>query len=224
MIAPAYRVRPASCEPELQGLWQGQAWGAVPALELTWFHPASSAHRPRTQVKLLYSRQGLHALFRVEDRFVRCRHTRFQDAVYRDSCVELFLQPRAGKGYFNFEVNCGGALLATHIDNWRRSSAGFAGAAPLSPDEGGQVRIWSSLPGMTEPELAARIEWRLELRIAWAVLEARLGGLGPLAGQSWRANFYKCGDETSHPHWAAWSPVDALNFHLPRCFGVLKFV
>jgi hypothetical protein len=42
-------------------------------------------------------------------------------------------------------------------------------------------------------------------------------------GNLWRANFYKCGDDTSHPHWAAWSPVDELNFHLPRCFGRLGF-
>ena len=42
--------------------------------------------------------------------------------------------------------------------------------------------------------------------------------------QAWRGNLYKCGDRTSHPHWAAWSPVDELNFHLPRCFGTLRFV
>ena len=49
------------------------------------------------------------------------------------------------------------------------------------------------------------------------------GPLGTLAGRAWRANFYKCGDQTSHPHWAAWSPVDELNFHLPRCFGTIAF-
>jgi hypothetical protein len=54
------------------------------------------------------------------------------------------------------------------------------------------------------------------------VLERYVGPLAPLAGQVWRGNFYKCGDRTSHPHWAAWSPVDELNFHLPRCFGALR--
>jgi hypothetical protein len=48
--------------------------------------------------------------------------------------------------------------------------------------------------------------------------------LGPMSSQSWRDNFYKCGDQTSHPHWASWSPVDDLNFHLPRCFGTICFV
>jgi hypothetical protein len=30
-------------------------------------------------------------------------------------------------------------------------------------------------------------------------------------------------EENSHPHWAAWAPVDEFNFHLPRCFGELRF-
>jgi len=35
-----------------------------------------------------------------------------------------------------------------------------------------------------------------------------------------RGNFFKCGDETSHPHWASWSPIsEELNFHRPETFG-----
>jgi hypothetical protein len=49
------------------------------------------------------------------------------------------------------------------------------------------------------------------------------GPFSVAAGEVWRANFYKCGDETSQPHWAAWHPVEALNFHLPQCFGQLRF-
>jgi hypothetical protein len=47
--------------------------------------------------------------------------------------------------------------------------------------------------------------------------------LGKIGGQSWRGNFFKCAEEISHPHWASWSPVDELNFHLPRCFGTIHF-
>jgi hypothetical protein len=43
------------------------------------------------------------------------------------------------------------------------------------------------------------------------------------AGKSGAATFLKCAAEVSHPHWAAWSPTDELNFHLPRCFGELTF-
>ncbi|MCD6337129.1 MAG: hypothetical protein J7M01_02720, partial [Candidatus Marinimicrobia bacterium] len=37
-------------------------------------------------------------------------------------------------------------------------------------------------------------------------------------------NLYKCGDKTSHPHWASWSPIDKLNFHQPKHFGEFVFV
>jgi len=65
--------------------------------------------------------------------------------------------------------------------------------------------------------------WTLRFYIPFAVFENYVGPLGEVAGQSWRGNFFKCAEDCSHPHWAAWSPVDEFNFHLPRCFGTLRF-
>ena len=47
----------------------------------------------------------------------------------------------------------------------------------------------------------------------------------PGTGVSWRANFYKCADKTSHPHWLTWAEIDYPNpkFHLPDFFGRLDF-
>src|SRR5437763_15829891 len=115
MTAERYRVLKARRRPELQGRWEGPAWRDVPALHVSHFRPESSDHRPRTECKLLYDSEGLFGIYRVVDRYVRCVHTRFQDPVYRDSCVELFVQPKVEAGYFNFEFNCGGALLASYI-------------------------------------------------------------------------------------------------------------
>ena len=38
-----------------------------------------------------------------------------------------------------------------------------------------------------------------------------------------RANFYKCGDKTAHPHFLSWSPVstEKPDFHRPEFFGEL---
>jgi len=33
--------------------------------------------------------------------------------------------------------------------------------------------------------------------------EHYVGPLGPLTGQVWRGNFFKCAEDNSHPHWAA---------------------
>ncbi len=43
----------------------------------------------------------------------------------------------------------------------------------------------------------------------------------PLSGQTWAANFTKCADKTSHPHWLSW--VGVRTFHYPRDFNRLVF-
>ncbi len=218
-----YTVNVVTYPPELKGQWDSEAWSDIPYLEIAAFRPESSPHRPRTRVKLQYSREGIFGLFQVRDRFVRCLRTGFQVDVYRDSCVEFFVQPTPQSGYFNFEFNCGGASLMYYITDPERVPGGFRSFERLSAEEGRRVAIYTSLPPIVEPELVAETIWYLEFFIPFSLLRTHSGDWTVSPGAVWRANFYKCGDDTSHPHWAAWSPVDALNFHLPRCFGDIRF-
>jgi len=218
-----YSVHRAPIGPDIDDRWEDASWQPYPALSVAYFRPESSAHRPRTRVRLAWDAQNLYGIFKVEDRFIRCVHTRFQAPVYKDSCVEFFVQPRPDRGYFNFEFNCGGALLASYITDHQRTADGFAAYQPLAADEGGRITMLSSLPRRLDPEIAEARTWQLAFRLPLDVMARYTGPLQVAAGVAWRANFYKCGDETSHPHWAAWHPVDALNFHLPHCFGWLRF-
>ena len=218
-----YGVRLARTGPNIDDRWDDDSWQQSPALSVAHFRPESSNHRPRTLVKLVADPQHLYGIFKVEDRFIRCVHTAFQAPVCRDSCVEFFVQPRPDKGYFNFEFNCGGALLASYVTDPRRTPEGLAACEPLSPEDGNRIVVQSSLPPHVEPEIAEACTWQLAFRIPLEVMARYIGPLQAVKGDVWRANFYKCGDQTSHPHWAAWHPVDALNFHLPHCFGKLRF-
>lgn len=49
--------------------------------------------------------------------------------------------------------------------------------------------------------------------------------LASLHGQAGRANFYKCGDLLTDPHFTAWSNIRSPepNFHLPEFFGAIQF-
>jgi hypothetical protein len=216
-------VRAARPRPRPEEGWDHPAWAAAEPLEVASFRPEGSDHRPRTRARLAWDDEGLCGLFRVEDRHVRSVHTRFGDPVYEDSCVEVFLQPKPDSGYLNFEMNAGGALLASHVTDHRRTPDGFAAFTKLTEEFGRRVAVRSTLPGVIEPEIDGPVDWQLAFFIPTALLEEFVGPIGPLAGQEWRANLYKCADRSSHPHWAAWSPVDALNFHLPHCFGRLRF-
>jgi hypothetical protein len=142
---------------------------------------------------------------------------------YLDSCVEIFLQPRPDKGYFNFEFNCGGSLLCYYVVDPTRVTGGFRDYTPIPESDGQQITIYHSMPPKVEPEIDAPTEWCLEFFIPFSLFESKVGPVSPVSGRAWRANLYKCGDDTSHPHWAAWAAVDELNFHLPRCFGTIRF-
>ncbi len=221
-----YVIRKARAAPSLAGRWAEPAWRGVPALALRHFLAQSRSRHPRVQVKSVYDDRYLHLLFRVRDRWVRCVRTAYQAPVCRDSCVEFFVEPRPGRGYFNLEFNAGGALLLYYqepVAAPRGRPASFRRIRVPWP-LGRRVRIYHSLPRVVEPERAGPVVWSIEARVPWAIFEHYLGPLGLIPGQTWRANFYKCGDETSHPHWASWAPLGPeRNFHVPPYFAPIRF-
>ncbi|MCX7043964.1 MAG: carbohydrate-binding family 9-like protein [Candidatus Sumerlaeota bacterium] len=221
----SYLIRRAKQPPALEGQWDEAPWDQAPALDINHFHRMSSDHHPLTQAKALYNEKGIYVAFKVMDRYMRCVWTERMDPVWLDSCCEFFVRPKPGKGYFNFEINCGGALLASYVWDWRRDEAGkLAGSEPIEDTLASEVAIYHSMPSFVSPEIETPTEWRLEYFIPFSLFEVHVGALGEIAGKEWRANFYKCGDETSHPHWASWAPIgDALNFHVPDHFAPIVF-
>lgn len=220
-----YTIRQANVKPTLTAAdGSCRVWSEVDAVSVNKFLPESSGHRPQTQAQLQYDQEGLHGRFQVEDCFVRCVRTEYGSEVWKDSCVEFFVEPKPGRGYFNFEFNCGGAFLVNHIVDPTRTADGFKAFVRIPESVAGAVRVRASLPTVSEPEITEPITWTLEFSIPFTLLETYVGALGAVAGQRWRGNFYKCAEDNSHPHWAAWSPVDEFNFHRPNCFGELQFV
>ena len=199
-----------------------KAWSSLPAAEVNQFLPQSSRHRPLTIARLAHDGLNLCGRFEVEDQYVRSVRTGYGSEVWKDSCVEFFVEPKLGRGYFNFEFNCGGAFLVNHIVDPTRTPTGFKKFTRLPEAVAKQVRVRSSLPPVVEPEIIQATDWTLEFHIPFALLEEYVGALGEMTGQLWRGNFFKCAEENSHPHWAAWSPVSEFNFHLPQCFGTLR--
>ena len=204
--------------------WLHPAWVAAETLEVKCFRPESSSHRPQTLARMLHDERGLHGIFQVQDRFVRCVRTEYGSEVWKDACVEFFAEPRPGTGYFNFEFNCGGAFLCSHVTDPTRTATGLKECMPVPAEIARSIQVRALLPRVVEPEIGEPITWTLQFFIPFAVFEHFVGPLGVVTGQTWRGNFFKCAEDNSHPHWASWSPVDELNFHLPRCFGELRFL
>lgn len=199
-------------------------WETANVARVDHFLEESSDHRPATEVRLMYNAQGMYGLFKVKDRFVRCLHTHFQEPVYQDACVEFFVQPQEAKGYFNFEFNACGTLLASYVLNPERDSKGaLKEFVPLTTDDLKLIKIRALFQKPIEPEISEPLDWELEFFISFNLLTRYIPVVAVEAGSRWRGNFYKCAENNSHPHWAAWSPVSDFNFHLPNCFGELMF-
>jgi hypothetical protein len=218
-----YFVQWADSLPDLSADWDDSAWKTAQTAELVHFRPEGSAHRPRARVRLIHGPGGLRGIFDVQDQFVRSVRTNYMDEVWKDSCVEFFIQPRPNIGYFNLEMNAGGAHLCLYIEDPERIPGGFKKFTRLPPEIGKRIQVRSSLPKIIDPENAEAVRWQVNFFVPLAVLEHYVGPLGDIRGQEWRGNFYKCADDGSHPHWGSWSPVDVFNFHTPRCFGALDF-
>ncbi len=139
-MAPRIRDRPSEEDIDLGDAPGRLANSSRPSTinHYQWMTTATS----RVEVRLCYSAHYLYVCFEVEEKRVRARHTRFQDPVYKDSCVEFFVDPFPdhGLGYLNFETNAAGALLAAF-------GTGKTRAKRLSPEDLAGFRIVASIHG-----------------------------------------------------------------------------
>jgi hypothetical protein len=206
----------------IDGNWDKDAWAPVKPIELTQHMGDRPEHFPKTCVKLLYDDENIYVVIRVKDQFVRAVARRDQDSVCRDSCVEFFFTPGTDTavGYFNLEMNCGGTMLF-HFQIMPRTES-----VPLDAEDLKRIEVAHRLPKIIDPEITEPTTWTVEYRIPLDLLAKYCPSTKmPAPGITWRANFYKCADDTSQPHWLTWSFVDRPrpDFHVPKSFGTLRF-
>lgn len=218
-----YRVTRVEQTVDFDTRWDGDFWREVQALELQNYMGKKPEHFPRVQAKLAYDERAVCVIFLVDDRFVRAVARTHQDAVCRDSCVEFFFTPgeEVGQGYFNLEMNCGGTML------FHYQRAAGQDNVQISGEELAQIDVSHSLPKIIDPEIADETQWTVAYRLPVEVFSkyATSRFRQPAPGVIWRANLYKCADDTSHPHWLTWSHVEfeRPDFHRPQTFGTLVF-
>jgi hypothetical protein len=219
----SYLVKRALETPDISAPFDAPCWADAEVMKIDRKYREGSNYNPEVNFKLKYDNEGLYGLFEARDSHVRCANTGFQSSVCHDSCLEFFVRPAAGVGYQNFEINASGAMLCMHISNPGRTANGFIEYRFLTEEEVKDIRIFHTLPDKVEPEMEGEQTYRLGWFIPFSLFKHLNGAPVPVKGTVWRANVYKCGDCTSHPHWQSWTPLRAINFHVPDEFGKLVF-
>lgn len=206
--------------PYKAGAESDRPWDGVQPLNVNRYLWLDNGYEPEVHVKLYYTAERLHVRFQVFEEQPLIRYRQADEPVYRDSCVEFFLQPlpETDERYLNFEWNAAGTLLLGIGESWR-------GRQPLP---GGFQRSAlfgiRSAVGLVEAG-SGRTYWELESSIPFNWLQREFPGFRAEAGRAVRGNFFKCGDDAPMPHFGVWNPVTAEspNFHRSCDFGRLVF-
>lgn len=166
--------------------------------------------KPEVSFSIAHNNQSVLLKFYVEEKEIRANVTTINGAVWEDSCVEFFVAFDK-TGYYNFEFNCIGTVLGAFRKNRNDRT--------LLPDEA-LNKIATSTKLNKKNDL---FYWEMLIVIPIELFNHH--SMQSLSGVKCKANFYKCGDGLSRPHYLAWSNIEAAkpNFHLPEFFGEIKF-
>ena len=181
--------------------------------------PESYPYAPFCCGRIARTEDSLVVDWRVSGLDLRVRNLQDRGRIWEDSACEIFIQPREGGEYFNFEVNPAGRLVAAR-------GVGREGRESLTDEQFASIVRIVSIEGLDAASEQGGTDrgglwgWRVVLLIPFDVL-----GLDPESlPASVRGNIYKCGDLTGHPHFVSWAPVgtEKPDFHRPEFFGEFR--
>lgn len=178
--------------------------------------PDQFPYAPSANFSIAYDDDALYIRFRVIEQCTAALVNEDNGKVWTDSCVEFFVS-FDDTGYYNFEFSCIGKLLLAFRKE--KPSPTYA-----TPEILALVERHSTIGNECFAErVGDELDWELNVRIPRAAFFAHK--IESFTGMIARANFYKCGDNLSKPHFLSWSPIatEQPNFHLPAYFGVLNF-
>ncbi|MBG0859920.1 MAG: hypothetical protein IQL11_10470 [Bacteroidales bacterium] len=175
------------------------------------------SYKPDVSFSMAYSDNEIFLKYYIIEDYFKAEMTETNQMVCEDSCVEFFVSPGNDGIYYNLEFNgIGTCLLGT--------GTGRENSTRANPEIISKIRRLTSAGHTPVREKKGRFSWTLTVAIPFDVFFHH--NVKQLKGKTFRANFYKCGDMLSVPHYVTWNPVGTPkpDYHRPEYFGELKFV
>jgi len=174
-------------------------------------------YKPEVALSVSYSDNEIFLKYYIKEYYFKAEKTETNQMVCEDSCVEFFVSPEEDGIYYNLEFNgIGTCLLGSGTERANSSKA--------DPSIVSGIRRLSSAGEKPFKEKVGEFEWTITVAIPFEVFFHHK--IKDLKGRTFRANFYKCGDKLTVPHFVTWNPVgtEQPDYHQPAYFGILKFV
>ncbi|WP_297090422.1 carbohydrate-binding family 9-like protein [uncultured Draconibacterium sp.] len=172
-------------------------------------------YRPKIQFRMAHTGNEIWLKFYVREKNILAETTQINGDVYKDSTVEFFIS-FDNLNYYNFEFNCiGTPHIAYGLGRGQRTF--------ILPETIRKIKIESSLGTQPFKEKSGDFLW--EMMICIPIQCFAFDKITSLDGLQATANFYKCGDATSDPHFVTWNPIETKNpdYHRPEYFGKIIF-
>ncbi len=172
-------------------------------------------YRPNVSFRIAHTANEIWLKYYVTEKHILGLETRTNGNVYKDSCVEFFVSFDQ-KNYYNFEFNCIGTIHLAYGEG--RKNREF-----VKPETVEKIEIKSSLGNKPFEEKTGNFNWEMMIRIPKQCFA--FDTINTLDKLKATANFYKCGDDTSEPHFVTWNPVktEQPDYHRPEFFGKIWF-
>ena len=175
------------------------------------------SYKPDVKLSIAYSNNEVFLKYFVNESYFKAEKTLTNEMVCEDSCVEFFVSPEDDGIYYNLEFNgIGTCLLGT--------GTGRENSKRADPDIISKIRRVTSVGEKPVSEKAGEFSWTITIAVPFEVFFHHK--IKDLKGKTFRANFYKCGDMLTVPHYVTWNSIGTENpdYHQPAYFGLLKFV
>jgi hypothetical protein len=172
--------------------------------------------KPIVHFTVSHNNDNILLHYAVHEQVIRAKALKMNGLVWEDSCVEFFVMPENDGIYYNFEFNCIGTKLLA-VGNSRHNRT-FATAEIMD-----KITVKSSLKNEIFEEIKGDFNWTLTIIIPVECLFKH--DIKTLKNKCFRANFYKCGDGLSKPHFLSWNNIKTPepDFHRPEFFGEICF-
>jgi len=174
-------------------------------------------YKPEVFFAIAYSTNEFFLKFYVTENYFKAEKTDSNQEVYEDSCVEFFVLPEDDGVYYNLEFNGIGTCLFG-------SGTGRNDNKKADPEVISRIRRLCSAGIYPIKEKVGEYSWTITIAIPFGIFQNH--SIKELRGKKFRANFYKCGDKLTVPHYLTWNHVrtEKPDFHQPEHFGTLIFV